>query len=79
MTDKQDDGDWVSTSITVAICMLTALANPWISMSVAFAAMVFLAFYYWRRYGNRTGSALAAAGAGVLLATIVVLWLVKRH
>lgn len=79
MTDKKDDEDWVSTTITIAICMLTALANPWISMSVAFAAMVFLAFYYRRRYRHRTGSALAAAGAGVLLATLVVLWLMRRH
>lgn len=78
MNEAKQDSDWVSSSITVGLCLLTALANPWVSMSSALAAMVFLAYYYRRRYPDRVASTVAAAGAAVLLAGLVVLWLATR-
>jgi hypothetical protein len=55
MSDERHDADWVPATATVAICMLTALANPWNSTSAAFVAMVFLVFSYRRCGRNRTG------------------------
>ena len=65
--------DWISSTVTVAICLLTALVSPKISLPVALVAMVGMAFYFRRLQQSRIGMILAACGAAVIAAAIVFL------
>jgi hypothetical protein len=70
---KQEQADWVGPTVAVAICMLTALVSPTISLPIAFVAMVSMALYYRRRQQSRIGMILAACGAAVIAAAIAFL------
>jgi cytochrome c biogenesis factor len=70
---KSAQEDWVSSTVAVAICLLTALVSPTISLPVALVAMVGMAFYYRRRQQSRIGMILAACGAAVIAVAIAFL------
>ena len=65
--------DWISSTVAVAICLLTALVSPNISLPIALLAMVGMTFYYRRRQQSRIGMILAACGAAVIAAAIAFL------
>jgi len=70
---KQEQTDWVSSTVAVAICLLTALASPIISLPAALVAMVGMAVYYRRRSQSWVGAGCAMAGAVVIAAAIAFL------
>ncbi|MHC1765914.1 MAG: hypothetical protein AB9869_16720 [Verrucomicrobiia bacterium] len=76
--NKDQQSDWVSSTVTVGICCLTALVRPTISLPVALAAMVGMAIYYRRRSHSWIGAGVALVGAAVIAIAIAFLLATKR-
>jgi hypothetical protein len=70
---KQDGMDWVSSTVTIVVVLTTALTKPSISLTVAFVAMMGMAFYCRRRSQSWLGTGFAIAGAAVIASAIAFL------
>jgi hypothetical protein len=70
---KQGEDDWVSSTVTILVILTTALTKPSISLTVAFVAMMGMAFYYRRRSQSWLGTGLAMVGAAVIAGAIAFL------
>jgi Flp pilus assembly protein protease CpaA len=76
--NQDPQSDWVGSTVAVAICCLTALVSPRISLPVALAAMVGMAIYYRRRSHSWIGAGVALVGAAVIAMAIAFLLATKR-
>ena len=77
---KPNDGsDWLSVAVGTGLPVLAALTGPWVSLPIAFVALLLLSVVYRRRSNSRVGWVASLLGAAVIAGAMVYLWMRGRR